>query len=111
LPEIKFALETMMVCETEQGILDEALANYDEVISREETHNLEGEYIQMMKLSAMGQVTMAYWIVQNCLANSGNGLMAVSPDQGESSLLTVPSASELLEFQKNVLPGLLKSRK
>jgi hypothetical protein len=101
----------MMVCETEQGILDDALANYDAVALLRQAHDLEGQQIQMQELAAMGQAMMAYSLLQNCLENSGNGPMAVSPEAEGSPRAIIPSASEFLEFQKNVLPSLLKSRK
>ena len=100
-----------MVCETEQGALDAALMNYDAVMLLKQAHELEGQQIQMQELAAMGQAMMAYWLLQNCLENSGNGPMAVSPLESESSQMRIPSASDLLEFQKSVLPRLIESRK
>lgn len=100
----------MMACELEQSILDAAAANYDAVMILKAANTAEGQQIAMQEMAALGQVMMAYWLVQNCLANSGGGLMAYSPEESKSLLTSVPSISELLEFQKNVLPGLLKSR-
>jgi len=100
----------MMVCELEQSILDAAAANYDAVMILKAANTAEGQQIAMQEMAALGQIMMAYWLVQNCLANSGGGLMASSPEESKSPLTSVPSISELLEFQKNVLPGLLKSR-
>lgn len=101
----------MMVCETEQAILDAAAANYDAVLVLKQANADEAMQIQMQEMAAMGQAMMAWWLVQSCLQNSGNGPMAVSPEESESLRLGVPSASELVEFQREILPGILESRK